>query len=120
MLPKQKRLNLKKDFKWVAEGKSASSKSFKLFYRAGENRLPRIGIALSTKYFKKAHDRNRAKRLMSQAFCDTNHKLQNNLNIVALPNWRVFEVKSDSLKKELEGLLGKEGLINEKDNAGAN
>lgn len=113
MLSKDKRLNLKTDFKWVAEGKSATNPFFRFFYRYGENSSPKVGVALNSKFFKKAHQRNRAKRLTQDVFFKLYQKLKSNLNIIALPNSRVFEVKSDSLEQEVRSTLLKEGLLNE-------
>lgn len=111
MLPIAKRLNLKKDFKWVASGKKIESKFAKLFIKMGENSSPRIGIATSGKVFKKATDRNRAKRLLSQAFQSTFYQLPTTINIVALPKSGVINVKSDEVLAEIEEVLKKEHVI---------
>lgn len=111
MLPKSQRLNLKKDFKWVASGKKLESKYLKLFIREGENQTARIGIALSSKNFKKATDRNRAKRVTSQAFQSLYLNLPNNTNIVALPKTGMDKVKSSDLLLDLEALLKDEKII---------
>lgn len=108
MLPKHQRLNLKKDFKWVASGKSRNLQRFNLFIKYGENEFPLIGIATSKKYFKKATDRNRARRLMSKAFEDIYESLPKNVNIIALPKTGVIEVKSEDLSKELKDVLKNE------------
>lgn len=109
MLPKQKRLNLKKDFKWVASGKKLETKYLKLFVKVGDNQMPRIGIAVSGKSFKKATQRNRARRLVSAAFESIYSKLPSAINIVALPKARVIDVKSQDVLFDLE-----EGLKGEK------
>lgn len=109
MLPKSQRLNLKTDFKWVASGKKLEGKYFKLFIRMGENNKPRVGIALSSKTFKKATERNRAKRLLSQAFQATilpfGGPLPSNINIVALPKPGIVSVKSADVLLDLEEVL---------------
>ena len=110
MLPKPQRLNLKKDFKWVASGKKIESKFLKLFLRVGENTSPRIGIALSSKNFKKAVDRNRARRIASKAFEVLYKSLPQTINIVALPKAGVVSVKSGDVVLDLEELL-KNGKI---------
>ena len=111
MLPKSQRLNLKTDFKWVAAGKKIESRHLKLFIRLGENKTPRVGIAVSSRIFKKATERNRAKRLVSQAFQSTIYPLReashlpSTINIVALPKTSILSVKSADLAKELAVLL---------------
>ena len=105
MLPRSQRLNLKKDFKWVAQGKKIETKYLKLFSRLGINLHPRIGIAVSSKTFSKSTDRNRARRLTSQAFQSTYNVLPTNINIVALPKQGVLDVKSSEVLEDLEGVL---------------
>ena len=112
MLPKLKRLNLKKDFKWVALGKRVNFKYATLFFRIGENSFPRIGIAVSSKIFKNPTQRNRARRLVSSCFESLYGRLPTNINIVALPKAKVIEVKSGDLLLELEQTLKNEKIIN--------
>lgn len=112
MLPTAKRLNLKKDFKWVASGKKIESKFAKIFIKIGENSFPRIGIATSGKVFKKATDRNRSKRLISKAFEILYPTLPSDINIVALPKDGVINVKSDEVLQDLEITLKNEKIIN--------
>lgn len=111
MFSKKQRLNLKKDFKWVAAGKKLESKYLKLFVRMGENTWPKVGVALSSQTFKKAHDRNRAKRLASSAFGVLYGKLPQNINIVALPKAGVLSVKSGDLLLDLEENLKDDKII---------
>lgn len=117
MLSKDKRLNLKTDFKWVASGKSLDTKFAKLFLRLGENQSPRVGIALSSKNFKKAVDRNRAKRLISSCFESLYNQLPANINIVALPKAEALTVKSGDILLELESKLAEIKVINENSNS---
>lgn len=111
MFPKHRRLNLKKDFKWVALGKKIETKFVKIFIRFGDNIFPKIGIALSSKTFKKATARNRAKRVISQALEILYNKLPNNANIIALPKPGVLEVKSADVVLALEEALISSGVI---------
>jgi len=111
MLAKKFRLNLKKDFSWVASGKRVETKFAKLFIRVGENELARVGIALSSKSFKKANDRNRARRLTAAAFEPLYTKLPNNINIVALPKSNTLEVKSGDILIDIEEALKKEKVL---------
>lgn len=115
MLPKQKRLNLKKDFKWAVTGKKINSLYFSAFIKYGENLFPRIGIATSKKYFKNSVDRNRARRLLSKAFENIYDRLPQNINIIALPKSGLIDVKSENLSKELEKELKNEIIINKSD-----
>lgn len=111
MLPKKNRLNLKTDFKWVASGKKLESKYLKLFLRTGDNQKPRIGIAVSAKSFKKATDRNRARRLTSTAIEAIYAKLPKSINILALPKASVLSVKSGDIILDLEEILKREEIL---------
>lgn len=111
MLPKSQRLNLKKDFKWVATGNKLETRYLRLFIKTGDNVTPRIGIAVSGKSFKKAHERNRARRLATEAFHNTYYLLPNTINIVALPKEGILSVKSQDILLDLEEVLKNEKII---------
>ncbi len=72
--------------------------------------MPRVGIAGSSKTFKKATERNRARRLASRAFETLYAKLPNTINIVALPKAGITSVKSGLVLLDLENIL-KNGKI---------
>ncbi len=101
MLPKSKRLNLKRNFNWVVSGKKIETALFKLFYRIGENTKPLIGVAISKNIIKKAHDRNKTKRLIFGAAGKFYTDLPNNLNLVIMPKGDISNKKIDQLANEL-------------------
>lgn len=111
MLPKSKRLNLKKDFKWVASGKKIETKFAKLFIRIGDNEFPKVGIALSSSLFKRATERNKARRVLSAALESLYSKLPQSINIVALPKTGILKVKSSDVFLDLETVLRNEKII---------
>ncbi len=112
MLSKDKRLNLKKDFKWVAAGKRLETPYLKLFIKLGDNQEPKVGIAVSSKTFKKAVERNKARRLTSAAFEALYSNLPQRINILALPKAGVINVKSGDLVLDLEAILKDAKIIN--------
>lgn len=114
MLPKSKRLNLKKDFTWVALGKRYSNNLVKIFFRFGDNGEPRIGIATSKSVFKKAVDRNRARRLLSKGFEGLYDTLPQKINIVAMPQEEISKSDSKQVEQALKDILRR--LCYEKDN----
>jgi len=72
------------------EGKSFSNFPFRVMYIKTENRLSclQAGFTVSTRYFKKAVDRNRVKRLMRESY-----RLQkNNLKISLEKNHKSLAV----------------------------
>ncbi|QQG43747.1 MAG: ribonuclease P protein component [Candidatus Daviesbacteria bacterium] len=105
MLPKLNRLNLKFQFKEVITGGKVSHKFGNVYLKYGDNNKPKIGVALTTKVFKKAHERNRAKRVISAAFEKMLVKLPANINILVVPNAEVLKVKSEELLKEYENII---------------
>ena len=111
MLPKQNRLNLKKSYSWVNTGKKLESSNFRLLYRLGNNSHPLIGIALSSRVFNKAVQRNRARRLISKAFEVVYQSLPALINIVASPKSGILNSNSSQITDELVGLLKKEGVV---------
>lgn len=110
MLPKSKRLNLKRDFKWVAAGQNLDTKYAKLFLRMGSNTTAKIGVAISSD-FKKATQRNRAKRVTFTAFKSLYSHLPPKINIVVLPKQSVLGVKSGDVLADLEKKLKDEKII---------
>ncbi|MEK7616547.1 MAG: ribonuclease P protein component [Patescibacteria group bacterium] len=108
MLPKSKRLNLKKDFKWVASGKKLETKYLKIYVKYGQSTQAKVGIAVSSKTFKKATARNKAKRLVSSAFESAYSQLPTNISIVAIPKPGILDVKSSDALLDLEEILKKE------------
>ncbi len=107
MLPKIKRLNLSTDFKWVRSGKAAYSPHFQLFGKYGENKLARVGVAITSKFFPKAVMRSKVKRKVFKVFENIYPQLPSSLNIVALPKAGIDKVKSEDLETEVLEVLGK-------------
>ncbi len=104
MLSKDRRLNLKKKFKWVASGKKVYTGHFKLMYRFSNNPHPKVGIALSSQLFRKANKRNRARRLTSRVVENVYKKLRKDLNLVIMPKPEVLNTKQEDLFQELENV----------------
>lgn len=104
MLPKQKRLNLKDGFRWVAEGKVVKTKNLVVLYRAGENKEPKVGITAPKKSFKKSTARNKAKRLVSKVLEATYNNLQGNINLVIIPKGSILNINKEDISRELKNV----------------
>ncbi|MCL5784420.1 MAG: ribonuclease P protein component [Patescibacteria group bacterium] len=111
MLSKDKRLNLRKEFKWVASGEKVENNILKLFIKFGDNVQPRVGIAVSSSTFKKAVDRNRARRLIATGFQDFYFKLPQNVNLIAMPKAEVLGLGSGEVTIFLKQLLEQKKLL---------
>src|SRR3990167_3749851 len=105
MLPKNKRLNLKTHFRWVASGKSLSHPLFKLFYRFGDNPDPRIGVSLVSAQFKQSTQRSQAKRICFRIAAGLYSQLPKNLNLVIMPKAQILDTDSRLLSKELTNAI---------------
>lgn len=107
MLPKNKRLNLRTEYKSIVGGAARKEGRFlSLFLKVSENDFPRIGISLSGKTLKKAHQRNRARRLVSAAVEALYPSLPVNANIIITPKPEILSQKSDAVKEDLKQVLG--------------
>jgi len=67
MLPKHQRLNLKTDFTRVIKGRRFETPHFIVYSKPTDQDIVKVGISIRTKNFGKAHNRNRARRLTSEA-----------------------------------------------------
>lgn len=63
--------------------------------------MPQVGIAMKTADFKKAHDRNRARRLASAAVEKFYPYLRKGLNLVIMPKPGALKKTSEELLEEL-------------------
>ncbi len=111
MLSRDKRLNLKKEFSYVASGQKLEDSLVKIFYRFGQNPLPKVGIAISSANFKHAVDRNRARRVVSSVVEDLYQYMNQNLNLIILPKQLVLSSDHDTLSKQLKNLLESKNLL---------
>lgn len=116
MLAKEKRLNLKKDFTWVASGQKTENDLLKLFFRFGNNNQPKVGIAVSSKTFKQAVERNRARRVVSFGMETFYGMLPASINIVAMPKATTLKIKSKELVVSLEALLKRSKILTDEKN----
>lgn len=104
MLKKEKRLNLKKDFRWVREGKKLYLPLFTIFSRQADIVDPQIGIALSKQQFKDATGRNRAKRLTSKAIENLYPSLRKGVKFIIIPKAQVLEKSPEELAESLKNV----------------
>lgn len=95
----------------MAAGKRLETKYLKLFLKMGDNQIPKVGIAVSSKTFNKATERNRARRLVSAVFEVLYSRLPATINIVALPKAGVIRVKSGDILLDTESVFKNEKII---------
>lgn len=107
MLSKDKRLNLKTEFKSVVRGKRVETPNFKLYFIIQDKSIPRVGISLSKKNFNKATLRNRARRLASVAIERIYGDLPEGLKLIIMPKGQILESNNLDLTEEILKAISK-------------
>lgn len=109
-LPKIKRLDHAGYKTTFENGETKPSRYFVMWFRRIENECgARIGTVSTKKVFHDAHDRNRARRLLREAF----RLLQANIiscDIVLLARAQIKQAKCDDVVRELAHVLKKTNL----------
>ena len=116
MLKKEYRLKKKYQFNYTFKNaQSCGSRHLVICYTPSNNKNIKIGLAV-TKKVGKAFMRNKIKRRIRSAIAPmlTSLKQKYNLIIVARPN--IVEAQFTQIESELNYLVKKANLINEKDN----
>lgn len=103
---KSRRLLTQKQYAYVFEqAKKLASSHLLVLYRSNDVGYARLGLALSKRVISKAHDRNRLKRIVREAF-----RLQINLppvDFVILARPRITQAQNATLFTELHQIWGK-------------
>lgn len=113
MLAKKYRLTGTKDYSRVQnEGKVFQSNSFGVAYlERGDEGPSRFGFVVSTKIAKEAVDRNRHKRVMSEAVRIDSIKLNVGYDVVFLAKTTISKISTSELMKEVCSSLKNIGII---------
>jgi len=114
MLPKKHRLPLRTELNRVKKkGILVQGKLFSLLVsrQSKKSQPSRFGFIISTKIHKKAVKRNRAKRLLSEAVTSLFPEMKNGFDTVFLAKKKIIEANPEEIKKEVEGLFKKTGMV---------
>ena len=115
---KQEKLKSRKALEQLfAKGKSFSVFPIKVFYTVSDGELVQAGVGVSSRIFKKAHDRNKVKRLLREVYRTQKQPLyakvaanQQQLNVFFLYIGKEVPVFADlqiAMEKTLEKLIRK-------------
>lgn len=113
MLGRKNRLTGSKDYDKVEkEGQVFQSENFGVAVLGrGDEGPTRFGFVVSTKVAKDAVDRNRFKRVMSEAVRMSMTEVKNGFDVVFLAKMTVTRIPTDILMKEVKRSLKESGLI---------
>ncbi|MCK4891176.1 MAG: ribonuclease P protein component [Candidatus Pacebacteria bacterium] len=112
MLKKEFRLRKQKDFENVFNKGVYFSEKF-LVLKISENSLSfsRFGFIVSKKVSKRAVDRNRVKRLMSESIRLSQKKIKSGFDVVFITRGGIIDKSFEEVKGSVEKLLKRSGLL---------
>ena len=111
-LLKCNKLRYTSEFREVFEQKkSYAGKLIVLYLRRTSNTSVRVGVIASKRTFRRAVDRNRAKRLMREAFRLNRDRFVDNADIVLIARRHIISAGLGDVEKDLLRLAGKAGVL---------
>ena len=106
------RLQKGHEFRYVKDNsKQLLGKYLVLSYVKSTNQQNRIGIITSKKYDTKAVERNRARRIIREAYREISRQINKPTWIVFIARDFLHNKKKDEVKKEMSKLLQKANLV---------
>jgi ribonuclease P protein component len=84
-----------------------------VWLRKGDDACLRLGVVASKKSFRRAVDRNRAKRLLREAYRLNRFRFHGKFDVVIVARARILDVKRQAVDKDLLTLAAKAGILGE-------
>ncbi len=110
----ERRLRRVRDFQRVYDGRrSIAGKFIVIWIAPGEGDAARLGVVASKRTFRRAVDRNRAKRLLREAFRLEFYRLGAKVDLVMVARRRILEGDGYAVRAEFLKLAGVLGLTEE-------
>lgn len=103
MLPRQNRLNTFDLKELKLAGKRVHSTLFSITWAESRQNINKYGLSVTKKLYKKAVDRNRAKRRVFSIIRELNNKKNGHFSLFLKAN--IDNLPYLDLKKEIEGIL---------------
>jgi len=109
--PQWRRLKISKDFEDALQQPTRWVGKFMVMcLRRAPDTAGRLGVIASKRTFRKAHERNRAKRLLREAFRKHANQISGGCDIVLLGRYRILDAGGLIVETEFLSLAGKAGI----------
>ncbi len=109
--PRSARLLLSRDFKEVFDrGASIVGKLMVIWVGDGKGDGLRVGVVASKRTFRRAVDRNRAKRLLRETFRMKHSSFNAKRDLVIIARRRILDARRQEVEREFVNLLRRAGL----------
>lgn len=86
-----------------------------MWLRYGDDANLRLGVVASKKTFRRAVDRNRARRLMREAYRLNRYRLAGSNDVVFVGRRKILDASLSEVETEILNLATKAGILREKD-----
>jgi len=95
----------------IRGGKKVKTSFFTLSYQETPSQFLRLGIVVPKRVFKRAHDRNKAKRWIRETFRREKHRLKSSYDLAVQVTHAPKDFYFHEVREELMALFEKAGLI---------
>ncbi len=111
-LPKALRLLKSAEFRQAFDGGPQwPSRTLVLWVRREADARGRVGVVASKRTFRRSVDRNRARRLLREAFRRHRHELRSDVDVVLLARRRILEARAPDIERDLLRVGREAGLL---------
>jgi ribonuclease P protein component len=111
-LPRRARIARSATFREAFDsGRGRAGRTMVLWLRSGADAALRLGVVASKRTFRRAVDRNRAKRLLREAFRLNRYRFRTDRDVVLLARGAIGRARRADVEKDLLALAAGVGLL---------